>query len=270
MSLETDLRLECIKIGSTARTKKDVLKEISQLLCNSPLLSAYSPGDLYAFFESREKIVSTSIGDGIAIPHCTLDDIDDFAIGVLTVPNGVDFESIDGKPAYLFFFFVGPNAKRSKHVQILSAISNLLKDRSVFDQILNASSQEEVKNLILSKLQYHESAEAKKEMSLFTIFVQKQEYFDEILALLTSLGGNAISVIESNNPGFYLSQQPVYAAYWKEGSIGFNRIILATVDKAKANDVIRRINMITDTFAEASGVFIAVSELCYTSGRISF
>jgi mannitol/fructose-specific phosphotransferase system IIA component (Ntr-type) len=269
MSLDSELSLECIKTGSRARTKKEVLKEISQLLCAHPILSEYSHSDLYAFLESREKSGSTAFGEGVAIPHCTLDDIDEFVIGVLTVPEGADFDSIDGEPTRVFFFFAGPNAKRNKHVRILSSISNLLKDRKVYESIIASSSPQEVKAIILGNLRYDNAAETQKETCMFTIFVQKREYFDEILALLTSLGGNAISVIESSNPGYYLTHQPVYAAYWKQGAGDFNRIILATVDKEKSNDVIRRINMITDTFAEDSGVFIAVSTLTYTCGRIS-
>jgi len=60
-------------------------------------LTKYKPEELFNKLAEREELLSTGIGNGIALPHCTLDDLDDFVIGILVVPSGVSFKAIDKK-----------------------------------------------------------------------------------------------------------------------------------------------------------------------------
>jgi PTS system nitrogen regulatory IIA component len=60
--------------------------------------------------QQRERIGTTGFGGGIAIPHCSLDDIEEFVVGLLIVSDGVDFESLDGKKTTTFFFIIGPKS----------------------------------------------------------------------------------------------------------------------------------------------------------------
>ena len=129
MSLLESLYPECIQIGSKAVDKDGVLWEIAGLAKNNPALAAYSEGELYDALEEREKIGSTGFGEGVAIPHCSLDRLSEFVVGVLIIPGGVEFKSLDGKKTAVFFFIIGPRRERNRHIQLLSSISKLLQQK---------------------------------------------------------------------------------------------------------------------------------------------
>lgn len=89
--------------------------------------------------EEREQLASTAIGDGIAIPHGKLDNIDRL-VGVLgRSPTGLDFDSIDGKPTYIVFLLVAPTHSAGDHLQALARLSRLFRDGALRQRLLEAA-----------------------------------------------------------------------------------------------------------------------------------
>lgn len=92
----------------------------------------------------RERLGSTALGDGIAIPHGKLPGLR----GVLAVfgrhPDGVDFESLDGKPSRIFFLLVAPDNSVGQHLKALARVSRLLKDDSFRRQLVTTADPEEL------------------------------------------------------------------------------------------------------------------------------
>jgi PTS system nitrogen regulatory IIA component len=89
--------------------------------------------------EEREQLASTGIGDGIAIPHGKLETIDHL-IGVLgRSPDGVDFDSIDGKKTHIVFLLVAPANSASDHLQALARLSRLFRDTALRQRLLEAA-----------------------------------------------------------------------------------------------------------------------------------
>ena len=206
----------------------------------------------------------------IAIPHCSLDKTDEFVVGLLTIPGGIDFLSLDGQKTRLFFFIIGPKAKRNRHIQILSAVSKLLKTPKAVDMILEVRDSGKIRELFFNLIQYREEAKGQKGKCLFQVFIQKEEYFDDILQVFSASVQGAISVIETNNAGYYLHALPLFSAYWSESIKTFSRIILAVADKDLCNDIIRRINMVAEDIDKEAGVLITVQDLMFSSGSIEF
>ena len=270
MSLKDSLRPECVQIGSTAQNKHDVLMEIAGLAHKSPVLSGHSEEDIFNALEARERIGSTGFGKGIAIPHCSLEKLDEFVVGLLIVPGGIDFHSLDGQSTRMFFFIIGPEARRNQHIQILSSISKFLKTPDIIDRFLEDQDKKTIYNRIISLVPSGEEVKEKKGKCLFHVFIQKEEYFDDILQIFSASVQGSISVIETNNAGYYLHALPLFSSFWSEKSKTFSRIILAVVDKALSNDVIRRINMVAEDIEKEEGILIAVQDLFYTSGSIEF
>ena len=269
MLLNHSLRTQCLQIGSKAQNKTEILKEIARLAHKSPLLSRYSEDDIFQALEARERIGSTGFERGIAIPHCSLENIEEFVVGVLLIPQGVDFDSQDRQKTRIFCFIIGPKIKRNQHIQILSTVSKLLKSPQVVERLLEAQTGDDIVNQLL-KLDKFEEVKGKKEKCLFQVFVQREGYFDDILQIFSSVVQGSISVIETNNAGYYLHRLPLFSSFWTEQTKTFSRIILAVVDKELSNDVIRRINMIVDDIEKEWGVLITVQDLSYTSGSIEF
>ena len=111
--------------GSVVKTKSDALRRLSEML--SPAI-AVQPGEIEHLLLEREKLQSTGIGDGVAIPHCALESAQAQALALLLCPRGVEFEAIDGEPVEIVFGVVGPKRATGEHLRTLARISRLLRD----------------------------------------------------------------------------------------------------------------------------------------------
>jgi nitrogen PTS system EIIA component len=119
--------------GSVVRTKTDALHQLSELL--SPAIGVEALEVEHLLLE-REKLQSTGIGDGVAIPHCALDSAQAQALALLLCPRGVEFEAIDGEPVEIVFGVVGPKRATGEHLRTLARISRLLRDEQTRIRLL--------------------------------------------------------------------------------------------------------------------------------------
>lgn len=128
------------------KTKKQVLEElIDAMLQHKPHLDR---DRLMAVLLERERLGSTGIGDGIAIPHGKMRDLDQLVLSFGRSSQGVDFESMDGKPVHLFFLLVAPENCAGIHLRALAKIARLLKNGAVRKRLGNVQDREEVYSII--------------------------------------------------------------------------------------------------------------------------
>ena len=96
----------------------------------------------------RERLGSTGIGDGVAIPHGKLKNLDQLLLAFGCSKNGINFDSMDGKPAHLFFLLLAPEESVGIHLETLARISKLLKSPAVRQSLLNASGGDHLYQII--------------------------------------------------------------------------------------------------------------------------
>ncbi|GAB4251731.1 MULTISPECIES: PTS sugar transporter subunit IIA [Deferrisoma] len=96
----------------------------------------------------RERLGSTGIGEGIAIPHGKLSDLKELVAVFGRSPEGVEFDAMDGAPVHLFFLLMAPEDSASTHLKALARISRLLKDRAFREELLQAESAEALYEII--------------------------------------------------------------------------------------------------------------------------
>ncbi len=96
----------------------------------------------------REKLGSTGIGDGVAIPHGKLKGLDKVVIAVGQSPAGVMFDAADQKPVHLFFLLLAPEDSASLYLRVLAKISRMLKNPALRDELRNATSAEAIVEII--------------------------------------------------------------------------------------------------------------------------
>lgn len=126
--------------------KKAALDQMVELMDASGKLrdkETYRQG-VYA----REQEGSTGIGEGIAIPHCKSDAVIKPGLAAMVVKDGVEFESLDGQPAHLFFLIAAPNTEDNVHLDVLSRLSVLLMDEDFTNKLRQATSVSEFKQII--------------------------------------------------------------------------------------------------------------------------
>ena len=92
----------------------------------------------------RERLGSTGIGDGIAIPHGKLKDIKSMICAFGRTREGIDFQSIDEKPSHLFFLLFAPQESAGEHLQALARLSRILKDGQLRKRLMEAASENEL------------------------------------------------------------------------------------------------------------------------------
>src|SRR6266852_5527103 len=127
-------------------TKPDVLNELAQALAAKYKEIPLRP--LTAVLAERERLGSTAIGDGIAIPHGKLRGVTKIIGAFGRHVQGVDFDSLDGGPSRLFFVLVAPEDSASLHLKALARVSRLLKESSFRDHLIAAKDADELYKLI--------------------------------------------------------------------------------------------------------------------------
>ncbi|MFH1018093.1 MAG: PTS sugar transporter subunit IIA [Pseudomonadota bacterium] len=107
--------------------------------------------DLFATIMEREKLCSTGIGSGIAIPHAKIPKLAAHVMAMGRSRAGIDFGSIDKKPVHLIFMIVGPTASNENHLKALARISKFLHDTNFRDRLLTADSAKKIYDIIADK-----------------------------------------------------------------------------------------------------------------------
>ncbi|MBX3026643.1 PTS sugar transporter subunit IIA [bacterium] len=126
--------------------KTAVLRELAHHLAQAhPAIDA---DRLVEVLWERERLGSTAIGDGIAIPHGKLPGLSGVIGAFGRHPAGVDFESLDGSPTHLFFLLVAPEDSVGQHLKALARVSRLLKDRAFRERLLAAADRSALFRLI--------------------------------------------------------------------------------------------------------------------------
>ena len=115
--------------------KEEVIKELVDALISAGEIEKRYRNKLIEALTTRESLGSTAIGQGIAIPHAKSDCVDKLIAAFGISKKGVDFDSLDGEPAYIFFLLVAPQDSAGPHLKALARISRLLKDKYFRDSL---------------------------------------------------------------------------------------------------------------------------------------
>jgi PTS system nitrogen regulatory IIA component len=130
-----------------AGDKKGVLEELAEtIVSHEPSVDKRS---LVRVLLERERLGSTGIGEGVAIPHGKFDGISRPVISFGRSRKGLDFESMDGQPAFLFFLLVAPENSANIHLKALARIAKILKNRSFRQVLMEVHTREELYQTII-------------------------------------------------------------------------------------------------------------------------
>ena len=130
-----------------AKDKKGVLEELVDVIVSTdPSLDKDS---LVKVLLERERLGSTGIGDGVAIPHGKLQGLKHPIISFGRSRKGLDFEAMDGEPAFLFFLLVAPEDSASIHLKALAKTAKIIKNRSFRNVLMQVPTREEIYQTII-------------------------------------------------------------------------------------------------------------------------
>jgi len=141
MKIMDIIDIDLINANLKAHNKREVLGELAEMVAKKEGLDVKV---LIPVLEEREKLGSTGIGEGIAIPHGKLRGLKKLVASFGRSAKGINFDSIDGKPAHLFFLLMAPENTAGMHLKALARISRLLKDTKFRGRLLESKTTQEV------------------------------------------------------------------------------------------------------------------------------
>jgi len=149
MKISEILHPDAVVERLSAVTKKEALLELVAPL--SRLREGLDRDRMVDILLDREKLGSTGVGEGIAIPHGKISGLNDVIVSFGRSAHGVDFEAMDGKPVHLFFLLMAPEGCAGAHLKALAKISRMLKDIPFRKRLMDAKSAAELYRLIVEQ-----------------------------------------------------------------------------------------------------------------------
>ena len=149
MKITEMLQREFVLEELKARNKRDALAELAGVFAKGR--TKFDPEAMLHVLLERERLGSTGIGDGIAIPHGKVPGLDEMVVSFGRSREGIEFEAMDGNPVHLFFLLMAPENSAGQHLKALAKISRMLKDPNFRKNLLNAKMHEDLFRIIAEK-----------------------------------------------------------------------------------------------------------------------
>lgn len=149
MKISDLLSSQSIQIGAAPADKSAAINQLADLMEKGGSIS-----DKQQYLKdvlAREASCTTGLGDGIATPHAKSAGVKKAALAAMTVPAGIDFESLDGNPARLFFMIAAPEGAADAHIELLQQLSTMIMDNGFKEALIAAKSKEEFLKIIDDK-----------------------------------------------------------------------------------------------------------------------
>ncbi len=131
-----------ISCGNTAASKKRVLQNLGELLAQSA--PELSPDDTFDKLLERERLGSTGLGHGIALPHARVTGIDEAYGAFIQLGSSVDFDAIDNQPVDLVFGLLVPESATKEHLQLLAHLASMFSNAEFCEKLRHSNQPEEV------------------------------------------------------------------------------------------------------------------------------
>lgn len=150
MELAHILQADMVFLDLKTNSKKQVLSEISKKLAQKV---NKEETDIFQLILEREKLGSTGMGRGVAIPHARVDGLEDIIGAFARLDEAIEFDAIDDQPVNLIFMLLAPEKSGSNHLKALSTVSRTLRDRDFCEKLQNYNNAQDVYDLLVKQSQ---------------------------------------------------------------------------------------------------------------------
>ncbi len=148
MKISDFLCTKAVSADLKSQTKKEVIAEMIDLLIDAGAVDKKHKNTILDVLMAREALGSTAIGQGIAIPHGKCACVKKLVGALAISKEGVNFDSLDGEPAYIFFLLIAPIDSAGPHLKALARISRLLKDKYIRDSLKSVKDEKEILEIV--------------------------------------------------------------------------------------------------------------------------
>lgn len=146
MRISDILTSDCILCGQTLTSKKTTLEELSKILANTDTSLSYT--EVFDCLVAREKLGSTGLGNGVAIPHGRLKGGKKTIAAFMQLQHGVDFDAIDRGPVDLLFALLVPEDSTDEHLQTLSHLAEMFSNTETLERLRSGSTADGIYKIL--------------------------------------------------------------------------------------------------------------------------
>ncbi len=269
MNILDVLKLECCEPDLHSKDKDEALKKIAELMKRSSVFNGLDSDKIYTSLKEREDMGSTGFGRGIAIPHCQMDEIDKFVIGIAICKKGVSYDAIDKKKVKIFIIIIGPTTNRNGHLSLLAKVSHTLKEPDVPELLQKANTkitlyEEFLRNTDSEGLKVSK----KKREKLMIVIVKDEEIMQDVTEVFIEYGVQESTIIETQQMENLLSKVPLFLGFFNftGGKSPYSKIILLKISKEYINPIIKGLEDIFGDLDSFSGLSVMVLDLFFAKG----
>ena len=273
MLLLKKLCKESCSASFQAKKKDEALHELVQRLKKCPKIKDIESSKIYSALKEREKLGSTGLGGGIAIPHAKIDGLNDFVLALAISQKGVQFDAIDNRKVHIFFVLLGPSNSPNEHLKMLSAISRTLRDEDIKNELIASRSGE----FIYETIAMSNGEEAKKELpqekkKLLMIILYEQKYLEDIMELFLELGVKGSTVIDSQGMGGILTKVPLFADFinFLGENKNYSKTIFAIIGESELHTIIRGVEDLLGDLDKHGGASIIALDIHFVKGTMEY
>lgn len=262
------------RVDFRARNKEQALAQIAALACKSPQLRDMDEAALFRLLQEREAVVTTGIGNGIAIPHTRVDQLEDFVVFVLVSPEGIDFEALDRRKVQLFFVVLAPTHKVNEHLKLLAGLSHVLGRTGIKTELVkirDADIQYEVLCRYFSGSGMAEVVEQRRKRKLMILVLYYEDILQDILEYLIDVDVDGATIIRSEGMGAHISGLPLFASF-----MGFMRedrqsshTLMALIPESDETEILQGIEAITGDLDKTQGAVLMTLDLRFCKGTMN-
>ncbi|WP_041160702.1 PTS sugar transporter subunit IIA [Leptospira interrogans] len=142
--LLTLLQPKTVIFNLESGSKEEVISRLLQKAIDTHQIDTENKEEILESLLAREKSMSTGIGSGVAIPHCSVNLVDELKCVMGLNPNGIDFDSIDHQPVHIFILLIVPKTKFQEHIKTLAQIAKALNVKEDREKLIRSGSFEEI------------------------------------------------------------------------------------------------------------------------------
>jgi fructose-specific phosphotransferase system IIA component len=144
MVLSDNLKKSNIVIKTKSQNRWDLIEELIELAVKNKEIDSDEKDEITKALLDREKSMSTGIGNGVAIPHCTSSKLKDIVCILSINQKGIDFDSLDNTPARIVILLLVPKNKLTQHIKTLANIAKVMSNNSLREKLLSLKSPESI------------------------------------------------------------------------------------------------------------------------------
>ncbi len=256
-----------------ARTRDDAMVRMAGLLAANPAAEGVPSGEIVQGLLEREKLGSTGVGDGVAIPHCRIDSMKDFALALAVCRRGLGWNAIDGRSVHIICAIVGPGDATDEHLRILAGAARVLGKGKARHEILNSDTTFAMREAFLYHLvpvtsRLEEGRRDKRKLVILVL--QEEETYNRVMELFLEGGIEGSVTINASMMGTVLSSVPLFAGFMDVlgRSRPEPRVVLTLLAEDRVDEMVSEIEGITGELDTHRGACIIVSDPLIIRGSL--